>query len=150
MKAMVDAIPLRTAGPRTSQSRLRGEGSAARRVEAALRQAIISLELLPGTRLSEQEIADRYGVSRQPVREALIALTGAGLVEVQAQRGTAVTLLSLDRMLQARFVREAVEIAVIRRACEHFTPPSRGEADELQAILSRVRIAGRPCRVPAP
>ncbi len=134
---MSEAIPLRRP-PR----RLTGEGSAARQVQAVLRQAIITLELLPGARLSEQEIADRYGVSRQPVREALIGLTGAQLVEVQAQRGTVVTRLSMDRMMQARFVREAVEIAVIRRACARFAPASRAKADELLAVQSRVALRG--------
>src|SRR5690606_18330416 len=62
--------------------------SSAFQVERDLREAIIRLELLPGTRLSEQEIADRLGVSRQPVREALIALAKSKLVEVRSKRGT--------------------------------------------------------------
>lgn len=119
-----------------------GDGSAAKRVESALRQAIITLELLPGTRLLEQEIADRYGVSRQPVREALIWLAGAQLVEVQAQRGTVVTRLSVDRMLQARFVRETLETAVIRRGCAGFQTAARIELDDLLVLQSRVALRG--------
>lgn len=117
---------------------LPGDGPVARRVEVALRQAILALELLPGARLSEQEIADRYGVSRQPVREAMIALAAAQLVEVQPQRGTAVTRLSRSRMLQARFVREAIETAVVRRACAGFAVGARAEIDELLALQARV------------
>jgi DNA-binding GntR family transcriptional regulator len=49
-------------------------GSAAQRIESELRRSIVALELPPGVRLSEQEIAERHGVSRQPVREALIGL----------------------------------------------------------------------------
>jgi DNA-binding GntR family transcriptional regulator len=57
--------------------------TSASQVERDLREAIIRLELKPGTRLSEQEIADSLGVSRQPVREALIALGKSKLVEVR-------------------------------------------------------------------
>jgi DNA-binding GntR family transcriptional regulator len=66
-----------------ASSALASGASAAGRVEAELRRAIIALELPPGTRLSEQEIALKYGVSRQPVREALIALARTRLVDVQ-------------------------------------------------------------------
>ena len=59
----------------------RGLGSMAMRIEQQLLREIVSLELPPGTRLSEQEIAERYGISRQPVREALIALARARLAQ---------------------------------------------------------------------
>lgn len=103
------------------QSAESGE-SAAATVEKALRRAIIDLELLPGTRLSEQDIAARYGVSRQPVREAIISLAKSFLVEVRPHRGTIVVRISLEKMHEARFVREAVEVAVVRRASENFDP----------------------------
>jgi DNA-binding GntR family transcriptional regulator len=99
--------------------------TAATRIERELREAIVRLELLPGTRLSEQEIATRYGASRQPVREALIALANSGLLETRSNRGTIVVKISVQQMLEARFVREAVEVAVVRRACEHFNPMVR-------------------------
>lgn len=91
-------------------------------IEKRLREAIIQLEFRPGARLSEQEIASRYGVSRQPVREALIALAKSKLVEIRPNRGTVVVRISVQQMLEARFVREAVEVAVVRRACESFDP----------------------------
>ena len=102
--------------------------SAAGRVEAELRRAIIALELPPGTRLSEQEIALKYGVSRQPVREALIALARTRLVDVQPQRGTVVVKFSVRKMMEARFVREAVEVAIVRQACLSFAAQSRAKA----------------------
>jgi DNA-binding GntR family transcriptional regulator len=77
---------------------------------------------MPGSRLSEQEIATRYGVSRQPVREALIALAKSNLVEIRPHRGTVVVRISLKKMHEARFVREAVEVAVVRRAAGQFDP----------------------------
>ncbi len=99
--------------------------TAAARIERELREAIVRLELLPGTRVSEQEIATRYGASRQPVREALIALAKSGLLDTRSNRGTVVVKISVQQMLEARFVREAVEVAVVRRACAHFDPSHR-------------------------
>jgi DNA-binding GntR family transcriptional regulator len=105
--------------------------SAALRVERELRRAIIDLELPPGTRLSEQDLARRLGVSRQPVREALITLSKMRLVEILPQRGTSVVKISVDKMMEARFVREAIEVAVVRRACEAFDPEARTRIDHL-------------------
>jgi GntR family transcriptional regulator, rspAB operon transcriptional repressor len=92
--------------------------SAARQIEQSLRTQIISFELPPGTRLSEQEIAFKFGISRQPVREALIALAKAELVSIIPQRGTTVVKISSDRMFQARFIREQIEVGVVRHAAE--------------------------------
>ncbi|MET7245334.1 GntR family transcriptional regulator [Methylobacterium sp. EM32] len=117
-------------------------GSAAERVEASLRRSIIALDVLPGTRLSEQEIAVRHGVSRQPVREAFIGLSRTRLVEVRPQRGTVVTKISVPRLMQARFVREAIETAVVRRACETFDPTSRRRIDDLVALQAERAAAG--------
>jgi DNA-binding GntR family transcriptional regulator len=120
---------------------LRSE-SAARRLERELRSAIVRLELPPGTRLTEQDIASRYGVSRQPVREAFISLDRAGLLSVRAQRGTLVARISRERMRAARFVREAVEIAVARRACVEFDPAVRHEVEDLLDLQTRVASRG--------
>lgn len=83
-----------------------------------LRQAIIQLRLKPGNAISETEIARQLGVSRQPVREAIIKLAEAGLVEVRPQRGTYVMLISKREVETARFLREAIEVAIARRAAE--------------------------------
>ena len=107
------------------------QGSAAQRIEAHLRRAIVAMELPPGTRLSEQEIAATHGVSRQPVREALIGLARTRLVDIQPQRGTVVVKISTRKMMEARFVREAIETAVARRAAESFTPAARVRIDDL-------------------
>ncbi|CAN1493488.1 GntR Transcriptional regulators [Rhabdaerophilaceae bacterium] len=81
-----------------------------------LRQAIIELKLKPGQLLSEKEIALRFGVSRQPVREAFIKMAEASLVQVLPSRGTYVSKISVKEVLNARFVREAIECAVVREA----------------------------------
>ena len=85
-------------------------------VYRALRDAIVRMQLYPGQALSEKEIAERFGISRQPVREAFIRLAEAGLVKVQPQRGTFVVKISQKAVRDVRFVREAVEVAVVRTA----------------------------------
>jgi len=103
----------------------RAQGTAASRpsatvrsIHARIRDDIVTLRLRPGVRLSENELALRFGTSRAPVREALIRLVEEGLIEVLPQRGSFVSRISLAAMQRARFVREALEIAVIRRAAE--------------------------------
>ena len=115
--------------------------SAARRLECALKRAIVSLEIPPGSRLSEADVAERHGVSRQPVREALISLARSKLVEILPQRGTVIAKISVGRMMQARFVREAVETAVVRRAAAHFDPAVRDRIDDLLETQAQVARA---------
>ncbi|WP_136247071.1 GntR family transcriptional regulator [Halomonas borealis] len=86
------------------------------RLYRVLRESIIQMVLVPGQALSEKELADTFAVSRQPVREAFIRLSEAGLVEVRPQRGTFVVKISQQAVLEARFVREAIELAVVRLA----------------------------------
>lgn len=94
------------------------EGSVRQRLYQVLRQSIIRMVLSPGQALSEKELADTFSVSRQPVREAFIRLSEAGLVEVRPQRGTYVVRISRQAVLEARFVREAIEVAVAKAAAE--------------------------------
>ncbi len=93
-------------------------GDATPSIYSRLRQDIVALRLMPGEKLSENELAQRFGTSRAPVREALIRLVDDGLIEVRPQRGSFVTRISLQAMEQARLVREALEVAIIRRAAE--------------------------------
>lgn len=86
------------------------------RVYDAVRGAIVQLQLRPGHLLSEAELARQLGVSRQPVREAFIKLVEAGLVDVRPQRGTFVKLISIREVKNSRFIREAIELAVVRKA----------------------------------
>lgn len=94
----------------------RDSDSVRQRLFQVLRQSIIQMVLAPGQALSEKEIADTFSVSRQPVREAFIRLSEAGLVEVKPQRGTYVVKISQRAVLEARFVREAVEVSVVKLA----------------------------------
>ncbi|HSD76284.1 MAG TPA: GntR family transcriptional regulator [Solirubrobacteraceae bacterium] len=85
---------------------------------AALREAIVAMDLPPGVRLSENELAARLGVSRTPIREALIRLRDEQLVEIAPQRGTFVAPISVVGVRDAQFVREALECAAVRLAAE--------------------------------
>jgi len=69
-------------------------------IYARLEDSVLNGELSPGTRLSEEQLAERFGVSRAPVREALIALEHAGLAERFGQRDRAVTMPTLDLIKQ--------------------------------------------------
>ena len=115
-------------------------GSIAEQVFRTLRSSIVTLRITPAAALSEQEIADRLKVSRQPVREAFIKLSEIGLVRVLPQRGTFVTRISAKAVMDARFVREAVECAIARRASAGI---GKSAIDELRAIIGEQRKAAR-------
>lgn len=112
------------------------------RLYQVLRQSVIQMVLAPGQALSEKEIADTFSVSRQPVREAFIRLSEAGLVEVKPQRGTYVVKISQRAVLEARFVREAVEVAVVKLAAEKGLEPA--VLVELHDLLARQRRCIEP------
>ena len=95
-----------------------------------LRTAIIDNALCPGARISEAEVALQHGVSRQPVREAFITLANEGLLEIRPQRGTYVAKISLPAVMDARFVREAVEADIVRLLAQSPDP-------ELITLLER-------------
>ncbi|MEQ1899656.1 MAG: GntR family transcriptional regulator [Devosia sp.] len=108
------------------------------RVFDTLRQAIVQLKLRPGNLLSEADIARQLGVSRQPVREAFIKLGEIGLVEVKPQRGTFVMLISIRQVQNVRFIREAIEVAVVRKAALEASP---AKFAELRRIVEAQRDA---------
>src|ERR1700740_3776685 len=83
-----------------------------------LRASIVSLQRAPGQRLSEAELARDLGVSRTPVREAIIQLRADGLVEVMPQLGSFVSKISLRNVREAQFAREALECAAVRIAAQ--------------------------------
>ncbi|TKT69930.1 GntR family transcriptional regulator [Aquamicrobium sp. LC103] len=99
-----------------------------------LRSRIVRTELLPGEIISETEIARGYDVSRQPVREAFIKLAEAGLVEVRPQRGTMIARISTEAVMDARFVREAIEADVVKIVAER---ADKAIADELTDQIAR-------------
>src|SRR4051794_25004466 len=88
-------------GPRTNR----------RVVYETLRSQILTLALPPGAALSENELAATLGVSRTPVRESLILLTEEGLVQVFPQVGSFVSRVDGNKVADAQFIRESIELA---------------------------------------
>jgi len=83
-----------------------------------LKGNIISLDLAPGTAISENELAAEIGISRTPVREAIIELAKAYLIEIYPQRGSFVSLIDPKMVDEARFLRRVMDTAVIEEVCE--------------------------------
>lgn len=84
-----------------------------------LREAILALELAPGTVLARQELAEQFGVSQTPVREALMRLNEEGLVDVFPQHATLVSRIDLGAARQAHFLRRAIELELVRELAAH-------------------------------
>lgn len=97
-----------------------------------LQDQIVSLELKPGDRISEAEIAAHFGLSRQPVRDAFSRLANLDLLLIRPQRATEVRRFSMRRIEKARFVRSAIDAEVLRRAAAHCDAAG---AAKLQASL---------------
>lgn len=104
-----------------SLAQLRGPSAADLVFEELYRQ-IVEARLLPGAKLSEQDVARQMQVSRQPVRDAFYRLSKLGLVHIQPQRATTVALVSEKAVLQARFVRTALETETARVAAGNLAP----------------------------
>jgi GntR family transcriptional regulator, rspAB operon transcriptional repressor len=108
-------------------------GGATARVVAALREAIVSLELQPGTQLDKAALCQRLGVSRFPVSEALSRLQAEGLVEIRPQSGTIVSLIRLGDVRENLFLRRALEAEAVRSLAREI------DADVLAALQRNIR-----------
>jgi DNA-binding GntR family transcriptional regulator len=107
-------------------------GSKSGRVYDELRSAIISLQLQPGAQIDKGEICERLGVSRQPLSEALARLAEERLVTVEPQKGTYVTRIRMGDVVEASFLREALEVAAVRRVAPQV---DRETLDRLRLIV---------------
>lgn len=88
-------------------------------VHDELRHLIVTLQLQPGQPLLEKELCERFGVSRTPLREAILRLAEHGLVTVAPQHGTFVAGISPRAVRLAHFMRENLEIPAFRRLALH-------------------------------
>lgn len=86
---------------------------AAPQVFDVLRDAIINLELVPGTVLSRQELQLQFNLSSTPIRDALMRLAEEALVDIFPQHATVVSRIDLDHARQAAFLRRAIEVEVV-------------------------------------
>jgi DNA-binding GntR family transcriptional regulator len=97
-------------------------GGTTARVVAVLREAIVSLELPPGTQLDKAALCQRLRVSRFPVSEALARLQSEGLVEIRPQSGTIVSLIRLGDVRENLFLRRALEAEAARSLATDIAP----------------------------
>jgi DNA-binding GntR family transcriptional regulator len=106
------------------------------RVRDLLEEAILGGELKPGERLRAEALAQRFGTSRTPIREALLQLEGQGLVEVEPNRGAVVRTFDRDDVLDLYEVRALLEPAAAARAAQRISAPDLQRLDELCADAS--------------
>ncbi|MCC8190574.1 MAG: GntR family transcriptional regulator [Planctomycetes bacterium] len=95
-----------------------------------LRQNIVTMDLEPGCMVSENELAQEMGLSRTPVREALIELSKSGIVEIYPQHGSMIARIDYDKVEEASFTRRVLETAVVREACRFAGPDDLRALDE--------------------
>jgi GntR family transcriptional regulator, rspAB operon transcriptional repressor len=111
-------------------------------VQDELRRAILAMELRPGMPLVEKELTARFGISRTPVREALIRLKEEGLVEIFPQSGTFVARIPAAAIPEAVFIRQALEGAAVELATQRATEADIARLDSTIARLHEAQEAG--------
>jgi DNA-binding GntR family transcriptional regulator len=127
----------RNAPPKlTSPTRLPEAPRNSQLVYRDLFHAIISMELVPGSPILEREITQRYGISRTPVREAVLRLAKDRLVDVVPKSGTFVSRIPFSDVREAIIARQALEAVTVRAASEK---ASESQIMELRAIVQRQR-----------
>jgi DNA-binding GntR family transcriptional regulator len=115
--------------------------TSAERALDTLREVILRGELPAGARLGEVELAERLGVSRTPVREALSRLAAEGLVQLAPNRGARVATWSVDELEGVFELRALLEPQVAALAVE---AAGAGDLDELEGLAVRMEAIGRP------
>jgi DNA-binding GntR family transcriptional regulator len=107
-----------------------------------LREQILGGDLAPGARLGEVELAERLGVSRTPVREALSRLAAEGIVEIAPNRGARVATWTLAELEGVFDLRATLEPRLTAYAAAHAGPDDLAELDDLAARMVQVGCPG--------
>ncbi|MDP1533353.1 MAG: GntR family transcriptional regulator [Rubrivivax sp.] len=140
---MNSALPTSTAATPPVPSARGGRAALDRRlaiapqIHQALRERIVSLEWLPRYQLARAEIADEFGVSQTPVREALLRLEADGLIVVWPQSRTVVAPIDVEKVREVTFLRRALELEVALTVAAQQPQADLGPA---QAIVDEQRI----------
>lgn len=113
--------------------------SIAEKLKLRLEQEILMFHLKPGERLDETKLAERYGSSRTPVREALRLLAAEGLVRIRAHRGAVVARLSISELVELFDMMSVYEGICARFAAQRATP------EEMSQILETHEVCRRRC-----
>lgn len=131
---MNDKKRTRKAGKATGDASV----SASRRVYLALRQRIVDMDLPPGARIVELDIAAEHGLSRTPVHEAVQRLAEEGLIDIQQRVGTFVARIPINELEEAMLVRTALELTIVEKAAAQASPE---DIERLRAILEAQRVS---------
>ncbi len=125
-------------------------GEATPRLREALEDDIVSGRLRPGQRLDEVGLAERFEMSRTPIREALIQLASSGLVEIRPRRGAFVTLLGPRALIESFELMAEIEAACGRLAVRRMTGEHRAALEGAHAACAAaVRAGDRAAYYPA-
>jgi len=119
------------------------ESTKADEIALTIEEAIVSGELPPGTVLRQEQLSERFAVSRTPIREALRRLAALGLVSFVPNRGVRVRTLSHDELREAFLVRAELESLATELAAPKMTEDDLAELDETEARFSEATQALR-------
>jgi DNA-binding GntR family transcriptional regulator len=120
------------------KSRTIDRQTTAKVVAERLRSEILRGEIPPASRLTQNEVADRLGVSTTPVREAFALLEADGLIRLDQYRGAVVYKPTVEELIELFEMRIVLETLAMTKAVPNMTGE---QLDELQAILDRMRVA---------
>lgn len=135
----------KTIGSKTTDEHPRKRSTRrAEELRLCLENQIFSGDLLPGTRLDEVGLAQRFGVSRTPVREALLQLASAGLIEMRPRQGAMVAAITVQRLLQMFEVMAEMEALCARLAARRMAPPERAALERAHKACTRLARKGDP------
>jgi DNA-binding GntR family transcriptional regulator len=108
--------------PATRREPRRSGQTAADVIHAKLRDDILTLRRLPGSPVFEKDVGEEFGVSRTPVREALLRLADERLIEITPKSGIFVSRIPVDILADAFAAREALELMLVEKATRHARP----------------------------
>ena len=128
-------MPEKTPPPNPAETR-------ASRLVRALSDEIVAGRLGPGVRLDEQSLADRFGLSRTPVREALGQLAAIGLVEKRPHRGVVVAAFTVERMMHMFELMAEMEALCARLAARRMSPAAKRALEAEHLATGALATAG--------
>ncbi|WP_082305266.1 GntR family transcriptional regulator [Leucobacter japonicus] len=125
----------------TEQGPARG-GDAGERIARRIRDDILGGDLQPGARIRQEELAERFGASRVPVREAIRILVHEGLVTTRPNAGSWVSRLTPAECEEVYLMRERLEPLLLRFSAPHLTPDDLTELERLAAEVADASADG--------
>ena len=105
-----------------------------------IQESILSKEYIPGQRIREEEIIERLGVSRTPIREAFVVLEQEGLVEIKPHRGTYVATYTRDEIVDLLSIESVIEGLAASLAAQNATDEQIGSMEELLETVKSMLV----------